>query len=631
MLAGIPGPALALARRVAPSLVLLSPLAAQLPSSAEVVRVSSMAALGSSDPAGLTVLPNGHLLLVDSEVEETPFFAGFNVLELARGGTLVRRLSTTAFSNEPTDVAYHPLRGTLFFTDDDLWRIFECTLDDDGLHVVASFATGSVQLADPEGICVDPTTGDLWVADGVSRHVVRLSPDGALLASFVGPFGMNDPESIEFDPRTGNLLVVSGFDKKIFELTTAGALVSTMDLYPIRKKYGINLMKGVALAPASSQPSGAAMRSLYLADYGWDEVLDGRLFEVALDAPTVETCDLTPLGQHDLSSLGSSDPSGVTLLPSGNLLFVDSEIDETPWFTGVNVFEVARDGQLVRTATTTAFSVEPTGVAWNPVTSTLFLTDDDQRTMFQCALDDTGLTLVDAFSLTPFGQWDPEGVAVDPTTGHLWVAGGSMRLVQELTPDGTLVSTFTVPTAVPDPKDVAWDPVRGDLLLVSGPKKVLHRFSTAGQLLGETSLKPLRQEYGINLLNGVVVAPATSGGGDLSLWFADYGWDEQLDGRFFEASLDDSPVVLPLEDRAVAVGDTLVVPVTAVDPDGDVPLFTEESLPWFATLVDAGDGTASIVLQPGPGDVGTWTVAVRANSPGCALAGVGAFQLTVLE
>ena len=46
-------------------------------------------------------------------------------------------------------------------------------------------------------------------------------------------------------------------------------------------------------------------------------------------------------------------------------------------------------------------------------------------------------------------------------------------------------------------------------------------------------------------------------------------------------------------------GDTLVVPINSVDPDGDSITLSVNNLPFFGVLTDSGNGTGSITFIPG--------------------------------
>src|SRR6266540_6789 len=101
----------------------------------------------SPDPAGITSLPNGHLLISDSEVEECVngqlpvYWQGVNLFEADRVGALLATSTTythlsgscptpptgtaSNFSSEPTGVAINPSNHHLFFSDDNQKKIFE--------------------------------------------------------------------------------------------------------------------------------------------------------------------------------------------------------------------------------------------------------------------------------------------------------------------------------------------------------------------------------------------------------------------------------------------------------------------------------------------------------------------------
>ncbi len=71
----------------------------------------------------------------------------------------------------------------------------------------------------------------------------------------------------------------------------------------------------------------------------------------------------------------SPDSAGIAYLNfSDSLLVSDSEVNEIPaLFTGDNVFDLTTAGILLSTSTTTTFSGEPTGVAFNTTNGHLFM------------------------------------------------------------------------------------------------------------------------------------------------------------------------------------------------------------------------------------------------------------------
>ena len=141
----------------------------------------------------------------------------------------------------------------------------------------------------------------------------------------------------------------------------------------------------------------------------------------------------------------SPDPAGIAWDPStGRLIISDSEVDEMPLYAGVNLYTSTLSGeQVAGGGTTLPWSKEPTGVAYRPGTDTLFVSDDDQDRIFQVRRgadgrfgtgDDGALT---SFSTAGIGNTDPEDVAVDmdvTTDGNLLVVDGKNKEVFEYSP-----------------------------------------------------------------------------------------------------------------------------------------------------------------------------------------------------
>ncbi|HEY7525718.1 MAG TPA: hypothetical protein VIA82_02665 [Candidatus Limnocylindria bacterium] len=142
-------------------------------------------------------------------------------------------------------------------------------------------------------------------------------------------------------------------------------------------------------------------------------------------------------------STPSPDPTGLDLF-KGQLLVVDSEVDETIRDKGKNIWRISRHGTVQRTMSTKPWSREPTDIASDVTRNVWYFSDDlpfsgvkgriyvkglgadhiygtsdDHRRSFSTAL------------FTPASH-DPEGLAFGD--GNLWVSDGSTGFVYKIDP-----------------------------------------------------------------------------------------------------------------------------------------------------------------------------------------------------
>jgi len=78
-------------------------------------------------------------------------------------------------------------------------------------------------------------------------------------------------------------------------------------------------------------------------------------------------------------------------------------------------------------------------------------------------------------------------------------------------------------------------------------------------------------------------------------------------------TLNTKPTITKISPVTMRYGSQVNVGVSATDVDGDPITFTTSSLPAFATLLNTGNGTASLQLNPASTDQGSYTVSIIAN------------------
>jgi len=259
----------------------------------------------SPDPSGVAWWASkGRLIVVDGEVEETmggiTHYAGVNTWEVTTSGGLLHTSTTyPAFSSEPTDVAADG--STVFFVDDNADEVFIVDVGGDGElgtadDTRASFDTRAFNSHDPEGLAFGD--GSLFVSDGNNNQVYRVDPgsnglfdgtDDQVSCFDTSVLGMRDPEGVTMDPVSGELYIISRTDREVAIATPSGVLtdlISLAGVLPFTTAPPVN-PAGVAIAPASND---ASRSDLYISDRAVDNntdpnEVDGKVYEIRLDPP----------------------------------------------------------------------------------------------------------------------------------------------------------------------------------------------------------------------------------------------------------------------------------------------------------------------------------------------------------
>lgn len=262
------------------------------------------------------------------------------------------------------------------------------------------------------------------------------------------------------------------------------------------------------------------------------------LIEIAFQqAPTVEPLAVvtapmvTMIDAWDWSP-PSPDPAGITLLPSGQLLITDSEVEELDdIYEDANVFTTNASGALQSVADTTSFSDEPTGVTINPNNGHIFITDDDDRRVFQLdGLPGVGQLIGEFGTQAGSNRRDPEGIAYDPVSGHLFVVDGVDREVYIFDLDGEFVDNFDVNGfGISDPEGIAYDDINDRFLILDSVDGQIAEVKRDGELIRTIELEAQELDKPAGLVYG---PPASS-----SLSRTLYVVDRQIDGNLNDGIL----------------------------------------------------------------------------------------------
>jgi hypothetical protein len=304
--------------------------------------------------------------------------------------------------------------------------------------------------------------------------------------------------------------------------------------------------------PLHAQPAAASDN---------DETVTATNVLVASTADEVHAT-LVQTIQTSAFSPSSPDPAGITYIPeSDRLLISDSEVDEMAIYQGFNFFTTTRTGSGVGTGTSMAFSREPTGVSYDPSTQRLFVADDDgdRISVVSPGTDGKHGTADDVwtrFGTAVFGNTDPEGLAYDQASGHLFICDGFGTEIYELDPvngvfgdPGDVVTHFDIGAAgADDCEGVALDAARAALLVIDPSTARIYDFTIEGALTRIIRLTAIPTTQ--TIFADLVLAPSsdpTDHPSKSNLWIVDRHVDNgtdpnENDGLLYEVSLpDDAP------------------------------------------------------------------------------------------
>jgi uncharacterized protein YjiK len=609
------------------------------------IRNIETARLGIHNPVGLAFSDKANTFqVVSGHPSSQPVPRDTNLFLLTLMGTTAGMVRITAQVEDPINLTFDGKRDRLLIYGAAAGQLIEVaarrdgTLDPNGMKY---YKAEYFNIQTPQGMTVDPATGDLFILDAAGPALVRVTPDTAgafdnatIFRIDLQPTGLVQPRGLAWDPTTHHLHLVSPRTQALFEVTTTGHLVTTRTL----AGFGLRDLQGMVFAPSGDLTDDALQMSLYIADDGLatqaargsgtrpttgvaEAQADGTIVELSFATPPVPaasafTASLVRTVDMAAISPPSPDPSGLTYLPNSNTLLIsDGEVEETvngiTHFHGANVWELSLAGSVVRTAniskvapTVVPMTNEPTGVAWNPSNGHYYFSDDDKLRVYDLNPGADGLvgTADDtwtSFSTSAAGNDDPEGITYDPVHNRLFVADGVNMEIYQYTLTGSLVSHFDVEAyGVLDPESVEFNPDSGTLFVLSNhTNPIIAETTTSGSLL-ETIDISAANTYAPA---GLAYAPASNGSGEKRFYIVDRAIDNNdnpniIDGKMFEltAPSPSTPTSTPTPTATPAS----TPPIVNAGPDQTI-VFPDTAV-LDGTVTDDG-------LPNPPGAVTTWS------------------------
>lgn len=554
---------------------------------------------------------------------------------------------------DPLNMAFDPNGERVFIFDASTNQLVERLTE--SVQTLNRIDASSFGLRDPRGLTVDPASGRLFVLDGGSR-IVRIEPHsasglvGALSSTLdLAPLGLSRLRGIAFDATSGNLHVLDPMGGALHEISQAGRIVATRDI----SEFGLDDPHGMTVGPTGDATDDESAMGVYIAARG--VVTELSLVEMAAAPAPSGTATLVRTTATSAFTRPSPDPSGIAYASHlGNIVIVDGEVEEMGIYAGSNVFETTRAGALVRSWTTTSFSNEPVGAAYNPANRFLFISDDDrtQVNVINPGADGQYGTADDVktfFDTSVFGCTDPEGLAYHAGQGALFIADGVNAQVFRVSPgsngvfdgvapagDDQVTSFDTQVHGLIDPEGIAYASEFGHLYVVGKPENLLFHFTTTGTVIRTVDISAAQPDKPA----GLEYAPASANASANSLYIVDRGVDNNTnpsenDGKMYEFTLPPFSgnvlptvtITAPANGSNFIQGDAITFTGTATDTE-DGSLTT--TISWTSNLSGAigtggsvstnglavGTHTITASVTDSDGGQGSAAVTVTVNPPG---------------
>ncbi len=224
-------------------------------------------------------------------------------------------------------------------------------------------------------------------------------------------------------------------------------------------------------------------------------------------------------------SPASLDPSGAAWIADDEYLFVvDTNVNNpvaNGWRFDIHSHTVVGRGTGVD---------EPTGIDYDPVTDTLFITDDDGLIFVFTSFDEPGQQQMTSIDVAGHSS-DTEDPVYNRHNGHLYWVDGAEDALFELTPvngwGGTgpnqdIVTSQSLDSLAQDAdwEGLAWDPGSGHLLIGNGDPEdeVIYETDINLNVINTIDATGVSD---LSIISGLGVAPASDTEGEQSLWVTD--------------------------------------------------------------------------------------------------------------
>ena len=230
----------------------------------------------------------------------------------------------------------------------------------------------------------------------------------------------------------------------------------------------------------------------------------------------------------ETDDLGIPHPSGLAFSANTNILYVLHQ--NQPNEQAADIFRLTLTEDRIGAARIVAQIKDPINMAFDGRFNRLLILQSPANKLVEVLEDADGNLdpgTMSRHDVRHFGLQDPQGIAVDPASGVLFILDAAIPRILRIEPeaDGSFAKAEIAKEDLSsndlvDPRGLAFDPSSGHLHVVNPTEQELYELSQSGQVVNTRNLSA----YGFGKLQGMVFAPSgdqTDDPLEMSLYLAD--------------------------------------------------------------------------------------------------------------
>jgi glucose/arabinose dehydrogenase/plastocyanin/uncharacterized protein YjiK len=268
----------------------------------------------------------------------------------------------------------------------------------------------------PEGIAVDPSSGNVYVADTANNRIVVFSSNGTVISNW-GNYGAGNgsfisPTGVAIDPSSGNVYVADTANNRIQLFSSNGTFISQL-----------GGQQGITKNGSLSHPQAITIDqqgNVYVAD-----TASNRIQVFSSNGTFISKIPARTYGEFGTNNGTFTSPKGIAVDQQGNVYVADTANNRIQVFSSNGTFTSAW-GEF---GTGKGALRSPEGITIDQQ-GNVYVADTANHRIQVFSSNGTFISELGTFGFIETGMRFPEGVAIDPSSGNVYVADtGNNRIL----------------------------------------------------------------------------------------------------------------------------------------------------------------------------------------------------------